>query len=325
MGVHPKIGITGLPRSGKSAVMEKVLDMLLDERKREISMRGGASDKPILGGLRTEPLLENGERMGYKVIDIVSGEEGIIAHKGIDSRLRVLGYGIDIEELNRVALPAIDHAQHHCEVLVIDEIGKFSVESEAFVQAVRSALEVDMPTLLTLHKKSRHPLLQDIRRRDDGRILEGHTGQSSTASVQDSQVDARNLLKRITRHRFLHGAIRRGRHMHPPNVAVERLLYGTGVGLLLGAGFGLQNGRVFGASPPALEGFLLAGALCFLLGWMLGNGNGPLARWFSHETEEAMASRVRADIEEVHRSEDVTAKWAAMEAKVLSQDLGEEA
>nr|ADD93248.1 hypothetical protein [uncultured archaeon MedDCM-OCT-S08-C82] len=81
MGVHPKIGITGLPRSGKSAVMEKVLDMLLDERKREISMRGGSTDSPILGGLRTEPLLENGERMGYKVIDIVSGEEGTIAHK----------------------------------------------------------------------------------------------------------------------------------------------------------------------------------------------------------------------------------------------------
>lgn len=152
--------------------MEKVLEMLLDERQREISMRGAAQEKPILGGMRTEPLLENGERLGYKVIDIVTGDEGVIAHKAIDSRLRVLGYGIDIEELNRVALPAIDYAQHHCEVLVIDEIGKFSVESEEFVQAVRSALEVDMPTLLTLHKKSRHPLLQDIRRRDDGRILE---------------------------------------------------------------------------------------------------------------------------------------------------------
>ncbi len=152
--------------------MEKVLDMLLDERTREISMRGGSTEGAIIGGVRTEPLLEDGERMGYKIIDIVTGEEGVIAHKNIDSRLRVLGYGIDTEELNRVALPAIDHAQHHCEVLVIDEIGKFSVESEAFVQAVRSALEVDMPTLLTLHKKSRHPLLQDIRRRDDGRILE---------------------------------------------------------------------------------------------------------------------------------------------------------
>ena len=172
MGIYPKIGITGLPRSGKSAVMEKVLDMLSDERTREITLRGGSTENPILGGLRTEPLLENGERMGYKVIDLVSGEEGVIAHKSIDSRLRVLGYGLNIEELNRVAIPAIDYAQHNCEVLVIDEIGKFSVESEAFVNAVRSALEVDMPTLLTLHKKSRHPLLQDIRRRDDGRILE---------------------------------------------------------------------------------------------------------------------------------------------------------
>ncbi|MBT3441907.1 MAG: hypothetical protein HN439_07330, partial [Euryarchaeota archaeon] len=149
MGIHPKIGITGLPRSGKSAVMEKVLKMLVDERTREIKMRGGTVEKPILGGLRTEPLLENGERLGYKIIDVVTGEEGIIAHKSIDSRLRVLGYGIDIEELNRVAIPAIDYAQHNCEVLVIDEIGKFSVESEAFVSAVRSALEVDMPTLLT--------------------------------------------------------------------------------------------------------------------------------------------------------------------------------
>jgi len=154
MGIHPKIGITGLPRSGKSAVMEKVLNMLVDERTREIHMRGGTVEKPILGGLRTEPLLENGERLGYKIIDVVTGEEGIIAHKSIDSRLRVLGYGIDIEELNRVAIPAIDYAQHHCEVLVIDEIGKFSVESEAFVSAVRSALEVDMPTLLTLQKRA---------------------------------------------------------------------------------------------------------------------------------------------------------------------------
>jgi len=57
MGIHPKIGITGLPRSGKSAVMEKVLKMLVDERTREIKMRGGTVEKPILGGLRTEPLL----------------------------------------------------------------------------------------------------------------------------------------------------------------------------------------------------------------------------------------------------------------------------
>ncbi len=113
--------------------------------------------------------------------------------------------------------------------------------------------------------------------------------------------------------------------MHPPSVAVERVLYGTGVGLLLGIGFGLQSGRSLGASPPVMEVFLVVAVLCFALGWSLSNGVGPLTRWFSHETEEAMAQRVRSEIEEVHRSEDVTSKWAELEAKVLTQDLGEEA
>ena len=171
MGIHPKIGITGLPRSGKSAVMDKVLSMLKEERERELSARN-LSDTEIIGGICTEPILENGERLGYKVRNLVTGDEGEIAHKSIDSRLRVLGYGLNTAELERIAIPAIQHAIDNCEVIVIDEIGKFAVESEAFVNAVRNALEIDKPTLLTLHKKSRHPLLQDIRRRDDGRILE---------------------------------------------------------------------------------------------------------------------------------------------------------
>ena len=112
--------------------------------------------------------------------------------------------------------------------------------------------------------------------------------------------------------------------MHPPSVAVERLLYGTGVGLLLGLGFALQSGRTLGANPPVMEVFIGAAVLCFLLGWTLSNGTGPLSRWFSHESEDAMARRVRAEIEEVHRSEDVTSKWAELEAKVLTHDLGQE-
>ena len=173
MGIHPKIGITGLPRSGKAAVLAKVLEMLEDERKREINARGGDGENTdIIGGMRTEPIMEGSERVRYKVIDIFTGDEAVMAHKDIDSRLRVLGYGIDTESLDSVAIPAIEHARDYSEVIVIDEIGKFAVESEEFVNVVRSALEGDKPTLLALHKKSRHPLLQDIRRRDDARILE---------------------------------------------------------------------------------------------------------------------------------------------------------
>ena len=173
MGIHPKIGVTGLPRSGKSAVMEKVVSMLSEERRDEMRARGDdVAAAKLLGGMRCEPVVENGERVGFKCINFQTGEEAVMAHKSIDSRTRVLGYGIDPEALDRVAVPAIQEAMDDYEVLVIDEIGKFSVESETFVEVVRKAMEIDKPTLLTLHKKSRHPLLQDIRRRDDARILE---------------------------------------------------------------------------------------------------------------------------------------------------------
>ena len=63
-----------------------------------------------------------------------------MAHKSIDSRARVLGYGIDPEALEKIAVPAIQEAMDDYEVIVIDEIGKFSVESEAFVEVVRKAM-----------------------------------------------------------------------------------------------------------------------------------------------------------------------------------------
>lgn len=173
MGIHPKIGITGLPRSGKSAVLEKVVEMLQDERGRELRARGeDPKSAKLLGGMRTEAIIENGERVGFRCINFQTGESAVMAHRDIDSRLRVLGYGIDTEALENVGVPAIEQAKEEYELIVIDEVGKFEVESEGFVKAVREALEVDKPTLLTLHKKSRHPLLQDIRRRDDARILE---------------------------------------------------------------------------------------------------------------------------------------------------------
>ncbi|MEE3232127.1 MAG: nucleoside-triphosphatase [Candidatus Thermoplasmatota archaeon] len=172
MGIQPKIGITGLPRSGKSAVLDKVVSMVNEECKADSLGRRRSGVANIIGGMRTEAVIEGGERVGYACVDILTGDRGVMAHREIDSRNRILGFGIDPSELDRVAVPAIQNAIGNCEILVIDEVGKFSVESEGFVAAVREALEYDMPTLLTLHKKSRHPLLQDIRRRDDGRILE---------------------------------------------------------------------------------------------------------------------------------------------------------
>ncbi|MDN5357028.1 MAG: nucleoside-triphosphatase [Candidatus Methanomethylophilaceae archaeon] len=154
-----KIGITGLPGSGKTYVLLKVIEMLND------------SDLHI-GGMINEPIEDGRHKTGCSVRNIMTGETEVFASTEIESRIMVGKLGVDIEALEKVGVNAIRRACEDCDIIVIDEVGKLEVECPAFIDAVKDALDVGKPMIITLHKKSRNPLLQDIRRRDDVRILE---------------------------------------------------------------------------------------------------------------------------------------------------------
>lgn len=154
-----KIGITGLPNAGKTYALLKVIEMLETEGKK-------------VGGMVTEPILKEGRRAGFWVTDWATKKRRVLASTEIESRVRVGKYGVDVEALNEVGVPAITAATKEADVVVVDEVGKMEMESDEFVQAVKDAMDSEKPVVLTLHKKSRNPLLQDIRRRDDIRILE---------------------------------------------------------------------------------------------------------------------------------------------------------
>ena len=154
-----KIGITGLPCSGKTQTLIKVIEML-----EESGMK--------VGGMITEPVIEKDRRTGFYVLDWRTKKRGVLASADIQSKFMFGKFGIDLEVLESIGVNALVEACRESDVIVIDEVGKIEVESDKFVKAVKDALEVEKPILLTLHKKSRNPLLQDIRRRDDVRILE---------------------------------------------------------------------------------------------------------------------------------------------------------
>lgn len=154
-----KIGITGLPNAGKTFALLKVIEMLEAEEKR-------------VGGMVTEPVLTKGRRAGFWVMDWRTKVRKILASTEIVSKVKVGTYGVDLEALDEVGVHAIRSATEEADVIVVDEVGKMEMESDAFVDAVKDALDSEKPVILTLHKKSRNPLLQDIRRRDDVRILE---------------------------------------------------------------------------------------------------------------------------------------------------------
>jgi len=154
-----KIGITGLPGAGKTHALRKVVEMLELEGIK-------------VGGMITDAIVEGGKKVGFMVQDLLTKEEGVLAHIDSKSEIRFLDYGVNMDMLDNIGVMAIERSIDMADVIVIDEVGKLEVESSNFVEVVKDALEADKPLLLTLHKKSRNPLLQDIRRRDDVRILE---------------------------------------------------------------------------------------------------------------------------------------------------------
>ena len=159
MGASVKIGITGLPNAGKTYALMKVIEML-------------EADHFKVGGMITEPIIINDRRVGFNVMSWGTKERRVFASIDIDSKIMVGKYGVDIAALEDVGVRALADASANADVIVIDEVGKMEVESESFVKAVKDAIDADKPLILTLHKKSRNPLLQDLRRRDDLRILE---------------------------------------------------------------------------------------------------------------------------------------------------------
>lgn len=154
-----KIGITGLPGAGKTHALLRVIEMLETEGF-------------TIGGMINEPTLDGRRRVGFTVKDWKTKETTTFAHADIESKVTIGKLGVDLQKMEQVGVQAIMNACENCDIIVVDEVGRVEVESQAFVDAVKFAMDVEKPMILTLHKKSRNPLLQDIRRRDDVRILE---------------------------------------------------------------------------------------------------------------------------------------------------------
>lgn len=154
-----KIGITGLPGAGKTTALLRVIDML-------------KAEEMTIGGMINEPIMDGRHTVGFTTRNLLTGEKETFASTEIESKIMIGKIGVNIDVLEKVGVKAIQDACEQCDIIVIDEVGKAEVESELFSQVVKDALDIDKPMILTLHKKSRNPLLQDIRRRDDVRILE---------------------------------------------------------------------------------------------------------------------------------------------------------
>jgi nucleoside-triphosphatase len=154
-----KIGITGLPGSGKTQTLLRIIQLLEEEGVK-------------VGGMVTEPIVAKQRRVGFQITNWMTKEHEVFAHEGLKSRVRSGRYGVNLSALDGIATSALAQGREEADVIVIDEVGKMEVESETFTKSVMDTLDAKKSIIMTLHKKSRNPLLQDIRRRDELRLLE---------------------------------------------------------------------------------------------------------------------------------------------------------
>jgi len=129
--------LTGSPGTGKTTIIKEML----------------ARSKKSAGGFYTEEIRVQGIRYGFRIVTL-DGESATLAHINIHSPYQVSKYGVDLDGLERVAVPAIQRAVQKHDIVIIDEIGKMELFSECFRRAVIEAIHSEKLVLGTIMLKS---------------------------------------------------------------------------------------------------------------------------------------------------------------------------
>jgi nucleoside-triphosphatase len=138
--------LTGRPGTGKTSLVKEVAARL----------------KGRAGGFYTEEIRTHGVREGFRLVTL-EGETVTLAHVNIKSPYRVSRYGVDIEALERVGVPALLKAVEQCDVVVVDEIGKMELLSSRFREVVNHVMSSTKKVLGTI-MLSPHPWADNIKR-----------------------------------------------------------------------------------------------------------------------------------------------------------------
>jgi nucleoside-triphosphatase THEP1 len=140
--------VTGLPRSGKSTLIAKVVKKI----------------KRPATGFFTRELRDKGKRVGF-LIETLDGKTGILAHQNIKSRYKVGRYGVNLGDLDQVAVPSMLPFTDD-QLVVIDEIGKMECFSRLFKDTLLRVLSLDNQVIGSIGLKGDR-FIQTVKDRDD--------------------------------------------------------------------------------------------------------------------------------------------------------------
>lgn len=150
--------ITGAVGIGKTTVLSKAAHTLKDRGQN-------------VGGMISREAHDCCTRKGFEVIDVASGKNGWLAHVDQKTGPQVGKYRVNLLDLERIGVNAIEDATEKCDIVIIDEIGPMELFSDKFKQAVTNALDSNKPVLAVVHAKAKDPLIEQAKRRADAELF----------------------------------------------------------------------------------------------------------------------------------------------------------
>ena len=148
------IFVTGLPGTGKTTLIRKVLERL--------------PPGMTVSGFYTAEIREAGDRVGF-TINTLDGGSGVLSHIRIGGAARIGRYGVDVKGFEDLVLPRLQAGK--AGLHVIDEIGKMECLSRTFCQEVRALLDFEAPVLGTVALKG-GGFIAEVKVRNDVILFE---------------------------------------------------------------------------------------------------------------------------------------------------------
>ncbi|MFW6185587.1 MAG: NTPase [Halobacteriota archaeon] len=162
-----RLAVTGRPGIGKTTFC--------------LNMFNSLKDKADICGFITQEVREKEKRVGFKLKDLTTGEEAWLAKVDSDSSVRVGKYGVMVDAVSQFS-GGLDCS--NSELCIIDEIGPMELKSKQFVQLIEHLLSTDISCIFTVHQKSRHKLVETVKKECEVITLD----ESNRDSVVDEVV-----------------------------------------------------------------------------------------------------------------------------------------
>jgi len=145
--------LTGRPGVGKTTLIRAVLA--------ELPGTGG--------GFFTQEVRSQGMRLGFDIVTL-AGDRLPLARRDVLGLPRVGRYGVYVENMVRLAVPAIHSALLASDYVIIDEIGKMELLAPTFREAVLEAVSSPSPVLGTVMQGT-DPWVDALKRQRVVRVL----------------------------------------------------------------------------------------------------------------------------------------------------------